>query len=565
MAFLNNTRPGFVYWPMSRGGELISDFDQMSSDELAELCMAYGQPRFRTIMSFDTTGSTDPATYKAVMDTDRTLWAAAAPLCDHIWMTGYEASSNEAEQEAWDEAMISVAVENSDPLIPLRDLFGSFATSSGLGMVEDGVHPSIRGGAIIAWQFLRTLGLADTPVLREGRDVSARQAEIGTLSLDSSDLDTRLRRIRERPSSPVATGARWQYGACGSLICEDALSSAIGSGDITYIIDLDALTNFSEATHLLTVNDSLGGLGNVAGTFALYVQSDDAFLELRDGSAVSYRYRLDKIWSSYGGARRMLAIRTDVANIRIDPFIDGKPARGCAIDINVASGDPLGTWTGVGTDVAIHSNLTSSSSSPYIHNVMLFLSRLTDAQILEVYERGLPPSGVTPEFWWNFSEQGGRAVVDRTGQGRDAIWQKSNPQQYNITEPDWNGKLVGLGPAWVADINAVTTLVSGDDMINKQTSARDWTLPATPSVGDFIRIVRAGSSSGAMRFAQPALHQIVIGAGASVGTDATTIGTSGKLEIDDPYGSVTLMCIEADAGVSYKWAVTQSAGSLTWT
>jgi hypothetical protein len=57
----------------------------------------------------------------------------------------------------------------------------------------------------------------------------------------------------------------------------------------------------------------------------------------------------------------------------------------------------------------------------------------------------------------------------------------------------------------------------------------------------------------------------VIGAGASVGTDATTIGTSGKLEIDDPYGSVTLMCIEADAGVSYKWAVTQSAGSLTWT
>jgi len=91
------------------------------------------------------------------------------------------------------------------------------------------------------------------------------------------------------------------------------------------------------------------------------------------------------------------------------------------------------------------------------------------------------------------------------------------------------------------------------------------TLPATPRVGETVRVSRGATSAGAIRFGQPALHQIKLGAGGTVGTNATTIGTSGKLQISDAYGSVTLLCTRAEAGVAYEWAVVQSTGTLAWT
>lgn len=560
LIMLNNTRAGYVHWQLSRGGEAVVDFNTISSAELAELCQIIGQPRFRIIHAYDAAyGNVDVSDYKPALDANRLLWQTAAPLCDHIWTTGWQAATNTAEQSAWNEAVYQVATSNGDSLVPLEDLFSDFTSSTGLGWLQDGVHSNDRGSLIWGWKLFNALGINDFPAVSEARH-SSRLGHFGEIELGGVSLTSHLALIRQRQPS----GATWLSGTHGSLVGDNALSAAVGTNDFSVVLDVDVLSS-SPNVRLLAAIDSNKGVQFAAGQLVIYQQSTYLRFELRNAAnTASYLYSY-QYFGTYSG-RRTVAIVSDTARGRFDIFVDGQRALRLVGTVVPGTGtEALGTWVGLGTDFAIGQAASNASSAADVHGAMVFQGRLTEAQIQHIHGAFTPPPGTTPDLWWALNHGLGRIVRDMSGNDKDGLWIKSNPNQYNATSPiDWNAPRRGLSHPWVASANSATTLVPGDDMVCKQTIARDWTLPAAPRVGDRVRVTRAASSSGNMQFAQPALHQILTGAGTTVGTDATTIGTTGKLRLSDPYSSVELVCTRAEAGVAYEWVIASSKGALVF-
>jgi hypothetical protein len=74
-------------------------------------------------------------------------------------------------------------------------------------------------------------------------------------------------------------------------------------------------------------------------------------------------------------------------------------------------------------------------------------------------------------------------------------------------------------------------------------------------------IAVGGKGAGGWRIAQNASQQIVTGAGATPGTDATTTGTGGHLDSGARYDTVSLICITANT----RWIIQSFTGTLSFT
>lgn len=552
-ALRNDSAPGFVYWPLSRGGELISDFDQISSAELAELCAIHQQPDFRTIFAYDTVSAdTDASDYSPEIEADRDLWAAATPKMDHIWFTGWEATSDQAEQLAWNEAVIAEAKANDDPLVPMAELFGDFATSGSLrGWIEDGVHPSIKGEVIIGHMLFRALGLADHPTIREWRDISAFRGDFANLRVLGRSVPTQIKRARDGLGEPTR-GATWVSGTC-RLWADDILPAALGTSDFTIHLDVLLPTSVSASNSLFVVSTNALTTATNSELVVLLDGTHRLNIILRNGSGTALEHRFSQFLTAYGGTRGCLTIRSDVANTRFDLFWNGEPAV-AADGTTSGAGDALGTWTGVGTEVGMI-QATSSANCATIYGAMMWASRLTDEQINQTIELSAPATAAM--FWWDFSEGSGRVVRDHSGNSRHAIFANTNPNQYSISAgPTWSYPKQRLNPQTVAlSLAATTVLVSGDDIIAAYGANRDLLLPATAVVGDRIRVTV--NSASTIRITQNASQRIKSGA------SATTAGTGGRLTIPDAT-SVTLVCITG--GASTVWTVQDHTGAaLTFT
>jgi hypothetical protein len=558
----NDTVAGYVHWPLSRGGDLINNFDSLPSASLAELCQIVGQPDFRTIFAYDASfGTTVPAPFRADLDTDRALWAAAVPTMDHIWFTGWEADTNLRSQQAWNIAIQEIAYDNDDSLVPLNALFGDFTTvGSRIGWLEDGVHPSVKGELILAHQFLQELGIAEHPVIREGRDVNARLGDFATLRLLGDDVGDRLRKAERRVARDK--GARWNYGVGPALV--GATGGAIGTSDFTILVELRVLPS---ANQLYIANAGVSGYTLVQNGGVNVIQNG-AQLEivLRDASGNAIIYRYSQFGTIFSGKTGTLVIRSDVANTRFDLFWDGDTVPGLEGAILGTTTSPLGVWSGTGSEFGIPQGPGSGADRQTdIFGTMFWRQQLSDAEIKAV-SFGTAPQTTTPDFWWDFAEGIGRTTHDRSGNGRDAIWVASNPNQYSIgTGPIWLRPARGtLGRPWAATLNATTVLLPGDQIIAKYSAGRDLLLPAVAAVGDTIRVVKATNQT--IRITQPALHQILTGLGGTIGTNATTIGTGGRIQFGGNYDSATLICTRAEAGVAYEWTLLDQTGAaLTWT
>lgn len=549
MTFRNDSQPGYIHWPLSRGGEFVSDFDQLSSAELAELAIIQGQPDFRCVMAFDTIpGTTTSATYKATLDTDRALWQAACPRTDHIWFTGWDANVEQSEQAAWIAAVKQVALANGDGLVALDELFGDFTTQgSAIGWVQDSVHPSIKGEAIIGHEFLRVTGLDQFPTAREGRDVNARRGDFASLYVLGDDLAARVRKA-EQPYFSDGRGATWN-STLGAPVC--SIGGALGTADFTISLDLTV-----PATVLATNYACIGTSGrSAAQNGGLVVFQDGPLLriELRDGSGNTIDYRFAQFGTILGGKTGNLMIRSDVANARFDLFWDGKPIPGLVGTITGTTTLPLGTWSGTGTEFGIPQGTVSGRQTD-IYGAMLWRSRLTDAEIQAVAYAGQLQT-TTPDFFWDFSEGIGRITRDKSGNLRDGQWFNSGPSEYNIgVGPTWKYPKRGvLGPVWNAGLNAVTVLLNGDNVIAAYSASRDLLLPTTAAIGEIIKVTV--NSASTIRITQNASQQIKSGA------SATTAGTGGSLTIPNA-SSVTLRCVAADT----TWIIEEVAGAaLTFT
>lgn len=97
---------------------------------------------------------------------------------------------------------------------------------------------------------------------------------------------------------------------------------------------------------------------------------------------------------------------------------------------------------------------------------------------------------------------------------------------------------------------------------NSNSNPQNFTLPSTPKEGDLIEV--EGFGQGKWIVKQPALHQILTGAGTTVGVDATTIGIGGSLTATERYDCVTLRCVSVSIGVAYKWVIKSKTGTLTF-
>ena len=107
-------------------------------------------------------------------------------------------------------------------------------------------------------------------------------------------------------------------------------------------------------------------------------------------------------------------------------------------------------------------------------------------------------------------------------------------------------------------ITASQTAAASNGYITNSASLIVITLPASPSLGDTIKVHAGGGpdySTGGWKLAQPT------GANVRFGNTATTTGTSGSLASTSAGDTIEVVCILA--GSSADWAVISSIGNIT--
>lgn len=548
MTFRNDTAPGYVHWNMSRGGELISDFDQIPSADLAELCRIQGQPDFRLVLAYDPVGSeTGAAFYRAVLNDDRALWQAAAPRTDHVWFTGWQANNNKPQVAAWNIANRQIAIANDDSLIPLEKLFGDFATGgSARGWVGDGIHPSIKAEQIIGQAFLSAVGIADHPTIREGRDVNSRNGDFAFLRVKGRDVSSRIRNVERKGT--IERGARWHTGSGGGGTVVGTMGGAIGSHDFTLHLDVTPLATAPDVS-LFTAGADGFSIGQNGG-LRIFQNNANLQIALRDASGNTITYTWTQWAAIYAGRAGTLTIRSDRDKGRFDLFWDGEPTSGLVGSILGITTTPLEDWIGSGDQIGIPQGSAANRSTD-IYGIMFWREALSDSEIASVVEANAPQI-TAPDVWWDMREGIGRVALDRSGNNRDGLWQASNPNQYSIgAGPTWRHQKRGvLASPWLASLNATTNLVPGDNVIAAYTANRDMLLPATAAIGDVIRVTV--NSTSTIRITQNADQQI------KSGVSATTVGTGGRITVPDA-SSVTLRCVIG--GAASVWVVESHTGA----
>lgn len=541
----NDTVAGYVHWPMSRGGELMSDFDQITTTELQELCQIQGSPDFRTVLFSDIISGA--AANRAAIDADRALWQAAAPRCDHVWMTTYEGPGGPYTE--WNNALLACAIDNRDSLIPLDRVFGTFAENKLRGWLQDDLHPSQNGEAIIGHGFFEVVGFDRFPVVREGRDVSSRNGEFKNLNVRGVDLEARTRQLEN--GRVFSRGAKWCFGDNGWLV--GSTGGAIGTGDFTISIDFTVPT--VNAPHYLAVIGSNYASLFENGNLNLRIEGNSLILALRDASGNTVSYQLGLTKFAFGGQTGVLTVRADASQERLDVFWNGCPSGAFYGNRTGSTVSPLGTWSGTGTTFAIPQGFAPDTRMD-IFGVMFWRSYLTDSEILSVALDREPVTTI-PDFWWDFNEGIGRVVLDKTSNNRNALFQKQSGVVYSVgTGPVWKyAKQSALAPAFDASLTANVLLIPGDDVVASFTANRDMLLPASAQLGDLIRVTV--NTASVIRISQNASQQIKSGA------SATTVGTGGFLTIPNA-SSVSLRCVVG--GASTIWVIEGASGAaLTFT
>jgi hypothetical protein len=565
-ALLNRTTPGYVPWTLHTSSNDIANFLLLPQADFTEIVRQTGVDlvTFHHIMS--RTGAV-AADYTADLMAFRALWktAAGARPLDILWVSPWEPNNSveaQAETKAYGDAIRNLAVFYNEPYLSLEAAWGDYATQSWpLGLLGDAVHPTnIRGAGVAAHLIETVMGLVGHAQAREARPINARIVEADTMRVRGIDVATALDAARRH----AVVGAMWNSNDM-RLVGNTAMGADIGTGDFTFAIELDVIANVSGGTQTLAVINSDPFDVTSAGTLLLDQEERSLRLQLRGSpNSNNTTYRWFYFGAAYGGRRGWLVIRSDRANNRFDIFFEGRLATALVPNSTIVagSGAPISSWSGSGRHVTVQQG-NSLARTSNVYGVMAWRTRLSDAEIVANVHAVRPAT--TPDFQWVLDAGIGRVVRDASGNNRPALFRWTSVNEYALpVEPTWGQRRSGLAVPWVATAEATTTLVAGDDMICRQALARDWLLPAVPQIGDRVRVSRGIASGGNMQFSQPALHQIKTGVGTTVGTDATTIGTGGKLRIVQSFGSAELRCVRAEAGVAYEWALVASAGTLTW-
>ncbi len=548
----NRTTPGLTVWPWNQGGSIVTTANTMPSATLTELVELIN-PDLRTYLYADYGQITDAGgTMEAALAATSALWDAAAPRTDTLWMGIWDGTGGDlVKQKADRDAVRLHARTRGDCYVGFEGL-GTYVKQNGLGTLRDAVHQTRKGRGVTAAFIERVANFLCHPLVQEARNVNALQGRFARVFARGRDLLVDGRKGRAH-ASLKDRGAKWLQGTC--QLVGASLGAAVGTSEITMALKMTMPATGSADLLQLA---SLSASGNAAGRLKVQYVSGTIRVALRNAANTGdYEYSITNIGPRYAGQTGWLYIRSNRTRDTWECWFDTEYAPTAGVQVveqtNNSSERLDSSWAGLGTNVVIGQG---SSLAVPIYGAMVWRSALTDAEILEntLADRF---TTTVPDFFWDFSEQVGRVVVDRTGNKRHGLFQLSGTSQYNIgTGPTWlgGGTRRALAPAFSPSAQNTVQAIANEEIVSDRGSLQTITLPAAPELGDRLRIV--GKGNGKWAIAQPAGHQILEGAGGTVGTNATTAGTGGTLTAANRYDMIELECITADSVTpSYIWSV----------
>ena len=558
----NRTNPGFTAWSWQLGAANVDTANTMPAATLKELCDIIN-PDLRTYLYADYGSIISGGSTMAVeLAESSALWDFAAPRCDTLWMGMWNDSTDiPTGQPALDRTAVRLhAISRGDPYIDMFLAMGSYAKARSIGLNRDSVHQTVKGGSVTSAYLDKLFGFLSSPLAYESRNVNASAGKFKDLQANGRVLLDDIRSAGANAGLKDC-GAQWLGATCYLF---GAMGASVGTNDFTVAIKLTVPSSSVSASYVMFTTGT--STSNAASQIQFYFTVGALRINLRNAANTSnYSYQLLNVSSRYAGKTGWFYLVSDRSRNCFTAYFDtefGEALYCSEFSAGTATENFTSGWNGTGTNVIVASD--ASNLMPVFGLAVWPATQLTKSQIEANVLADRPVGADVPNVYYNFKEQAGRQVLDRSGNLRHGTFVLSSTNKY----------LIGAGPTWLYPQNAgfappisFTTyasvkLLPNENGISNHTSLQTLTLPDTPEVGDKIRIT--GKGAGKWKIGQPALHQIFEGAGGTIGTNATTIGTGGSITAANRYDMIELVCITSTAATAYEWAVVTKNGLPTW-
>jgi pyruvate/2-oxoglutarate dehydrogenase complex dihydrolipoamide acyltransferase (E2) component len=496
------------------------------------------------------------ATVAPKLPVHQALWDAAYPT-EWLYIAPYPDSTaaTEAQARSSSQPIIDHAIAYGhdywDTLIDIP----TYAYAVAQGWMTDITHTNEKFQRAFGPKLWRASGLLPSMKTGAASDVQkAASAAFDTMVVNSVDFQLSLNRLRE--AALIAAGRGVTFSASGNnFVMQDAASaSAPGTGSFT-IMGLYRLPEWGGTLELCEFFGLIPASGTAGRVYLQMTSAGTPMITMRraDGTADD-NFQCDDavtVLPALAGQVIHLAIRRDAApatgEVPLALFINGTryPLNGQGSSATPAQ-DVQGKRLKLG---AITQNTKTKSYECL--GVADYRSALSDAQIMLAAATGIFPTGSLTR--WRFDERTGLAVSGPTSDKKGVI---NNSVVWTLP----------LFPNPDTDTSSTNTLVVNTTRINTKvfnTARAVQTLPAAPGVGDYVELI--GQGQDGWKIAQPAGHQIVEGAGATVGTNASTAGATGYIQSGGRYDCVRLRCVVADSTTpTYTWAMEKKQGAITY-
>jgi hypothetical protein len=487
---------------------------------------------------------------KTITTLTRSGTTATVTLAGHGYVSGDYVKITGASDANFNQKTVGIAVINSSTFAyPVANTGATSATGASVqktaAVNNDGAHLSATGRDTYAGMVLRDMGLIDNLVTKVSRDVKA-------LVVDSTDYRVKgLSIVRDSQSAIEETWKRTRGLATASGIWTAKTGiPVVGTGDFTIAthVWVRAAANWG--------SDRLGNLqdfSNSSKGIAAYRSSTN---QIRVG-----------ITTAAAGLDKNLVF--DEASI-VDTIACLALVRSSGVVKAYLNGLLLSILDNGGGGSASYADSIDSqyylangtgvlATSPVLMESAFWNSALTALQLYSYYKTKVAPG--SPSLLWRYRQNSGNIIPDESGNNNHGEMFSNFNNNQNPTYK-WNA---ATGAAVLMNRTTGTVLPVNQPVVSFHTgSLVTWSLPPTPSIGDVVEVI--GSGSGGWRITQPANHQIREGAGGTIGTNATTVGTGGRIASTNRYDSVKLMCVSPDYETStdYRWVILRKNGTLAW-
>lgn len=470
------------------------------------------------------------------------LWQGARAAQDWIYVAPSFGNTDDVASagDIRNNAIIDFAIANGQEYWDMRQCIRNYALAVANGLMGDVTHLNGFGINIVAEEFWNDFG-----VLKRQNSVTSQP--IKTASVDARKITLRGNVLTDlmiaQGRAGIGAGGIIAPAAAASLVGNVKSMTSVGTGPFAIAAwrRFEATVGGNNSIFAIMptnarTNQAGGIFANLATDGAIKIDwfqgttSDFMRITLAAASIAPY---LNK--TCLFGFRR--TANNDIIITINDQVII--PNQVSASGAGVISGSlTVGSnfsWFGY------HINTAGASSE-----ILATAFWNTDTDPVSWFTSGAVPA--TPAYFYALREGGGGQTLDLSGSGN-------------------HGEVFGNWRRPVCD--GVTTLtanatlaVNSVYLINKASTQCVCTLPTTARVGDFIEI--RGLSTNGWRVSQATGHQIVEGAGTTIGTNSTTAGTSGNIQSGARYDTVILRCVVSDSITpSYIWTVVRN-GAITW-